>query len=92
MSEVERSRDQETRRGGGAFHMDGRPAHNSGAARDVCWRCRTPVSEWREVECFYPATLREVALEAADMLENGPHGEQVELAGRVRRVAEVEIA
>jgi hypothetical protein len=64
------SRDQETRRGGGVFTFDGKPAHwLDGRGSGICARCRTPWDGRTLTPCFYPMTLAEAAEEVAVALE-----------------------
>jgi hypothetical protein len=65
------SRDQETKRGGGAFTLDGKPMHwMDGRGSGLCARCRTPWDERELTSCFYPMTLAEAVEETAMMLES----------------------
>lgn len=73
MSALFPSRDQETKRGGGAFAID--PPHApkhwmDGGGSGLCARCRTPHAEWRQSPCFYPMTLAEAVEETAAFLES----------------------
>lgn len=67
------SRDQETKRGGGAFDID--PPHApkhwmDGCGSGLCARCRTPQAAWGTTACFYPMTMAEAIGETAALLES----------------------
>lgn len=64
------SSNQQTKRGGGAFHLDGKPGHwATSTNRNECARCGAAIAKWREEPCFYPVTLEEVADDACKLLE-----------------------